>query len=102
MIFWLIILSKRFISHIHFLNLFISYHNLLAKMYFLDHCAVLELRYLNLGNIVNLGQVRFRTFRVNDLLLIYYICFIYQIFKFYFCDKWHCLESGNAISTTNT
>jgi hypothetical protein len=42
----------------------------------IDHCALLELRYLNFVSIVNPEQVRSRTFRVNDLLL--YLLLIVQ------------------------
>jgi hypothetical protein len=38
---------------------------------FLVECALLELKYLNSGNIINLEEVRSQTFHVNNLLLYF-------------------------------
>jgi hypothetical protein len=58
-----------FIRHICFLNSLISNHTICAKMPFFYCCALVELIYLNLRNIINTEQVRSLTFQVNDLLL---------------------------------
>jgi hypothetical protein len=46
-----------------------TYHILHAKMSFFNHCVLLGLKYLNLGNIVNPEQVRSWKFQINDPLL---------------------------------
>jgi hypothetical protein len=61
-------LLNLFISY-HTLCPHITYHSLHAKTSFLNHCALLELRYLNSRNIINPEQVRSQIFWVNNLLL---------------------------------
>jgi hypothetical protein len=68
-----------------FFTFHITYHALRTKRSFFDHCALLELRYLISGHIVNPEEVRFRAFRVNDLLL--YIKVNRSIFKTYSCER---------------
>jgi hypothetical protein len=62
----------KLIYFLLYLTSHIMYHTLCAKTNFFYHSALLELRYLNSGNIINPEQVRFQTFRVNDLLYSYY------------------------------
>jgi hypothetical protein len=56
--------KRGFVKRVHFLNLCISYHILMSHAlhakHLFDHCALLELRYLN---IVNLEQVKSWTFQ---------------------------------------
>jgi hypothetical protein len=63
--------NKTFSKTYTLLNFFHSYHTSRDETSFFDHCASLELRYLNSRNITDLKQVRSRTFRAKDLLLYY-------------------------------
>jgi hypothetical protein len=91
----------KLIYFLLYLTSHIMYRTLCAKTYFFYHSALLELRYLNFGNIINLEQVRFQTFRVNDLLLYSYYeavssisIFISEYKKSQWCEERICLRTA--------